>query len=113
MDRLEVLINTFVQHSDETIAELRRGAEDSRRDTQALKGEMVAFKEEMRVFRDKVDQDIAGMEQWRIQSQKQWGELAQKLGTFVEDIVAPNVPRLGREIFGLNGEPEELMSAAR
>jgi hypothetical protein len=78
-----------------------------------FKDEMLAFKDEMRGFKDEVRQDIVGMQQWRIQSQKQWGELAQKLGTFVEDIVAPNIPRVGRELFGLNGQPEELLSAAR
>jgi len=31
---------------------------------------------------------------------KKWGELANKLGTIVEDIVAPNLPRIAREHFG-------------
>jgi hypothetical protein len=31
---------------------------------------------------------------------KQWGELSHKLGTIVEDIVAPNIPRIARELFG-------------
>src|SRR5437867_3089420 len=35
------------------------------------------------------------MRQWRVQAQKQWGEIANRLGTFVEDIVAPNIPRIG------------------
>jgi len=99
MDRLEALVATFVQHTDQGQAELRRGAQELSRKLDA--------------FIERVDQDIAGMQQWRIQSQKQWGEIAQKLGSFVEDIVAPNVPRLGREIFGLNGQPEELVAAAR
>jgi len=30
---------------------------------------------------------------------KRWGELANKMGTVVEDIVAPSIPRLAREIF--------------
>jgi hypothetical protein len=60
-----------------------------------------------------IRQDIAEMRQWRAQSQKQWGELAQKMGSFVEDIVAPNIPRLGREAFRL-GQPEaELFSGPR
>jgi hypothetical protein len=48
-------------------------------------------------------QDIAEMRQWRVQSQKQWGEIAQKSSTFVEDIVAPNIPRLAGEVLGLGG----------
>ena len=46
----------------------------------------------------------------RVAMNKRWGELAMKMGTFVEDIIAPNIPRIGRELFGL-GEVE--LSAPR
>jgi hypothetical protein len=36
---------------------------------------------------------------------RKWGELARKMGTLVEDIVAPNLPGVARELFGC-GEPE-------
>jgi len=39
---------------------------------------------------------------------KKWGELSDKLGTLVEDIVAPNIPRIGNELLGLK-EPDDLM----
>ncbi len=64
-------------------------------------------------FISEVHQDIAEMRQWRVQSQKQWGELAQKMGTFVEDIVAPNIPRLGQDVFGLGGPEDEVFSGPR
>ncbi len=67
----------------------------------------------MAEFRAFVQQDIAEMRQWRVQAQRQWGEIAQKMGSFVEDIVAPNIPRLGREAFGLGAPEEELFSAPR
>jgi hypothetical protein len=31
---------------------------------------------------------------------RQWGDLANKLGTVVEDIVAPNIPRIAKVYFG-------------
>ncbi len=31
---------------------------------------------------------------------EQWGGLSRKFGTFIEDIVAPNIPRIARENFG-------------
>lgn len=31
---------------------------------------------------------------------RQWGELANKMGTLVEDIVAPNLPRVAAELLG-------------
>jgi hypothetical protein len=34
---------------------------------------------------------------------KQWGDLSNKLGTIVEDLVAPNIPRIAREVFGWSG----------
>ena len=36
----------------------------------------------------------------RREMNKRWGELANKMGTVVEDIVAPSVRRLAREVFG-------------
>ncbi len=60
-----------------------------------------------------VQRDVEEMRQWRFQSQKQWGEIANKLGSFVEDIVAPNIPRIARQILGTEGENEELFAANR
>ena len=41
------------------------------------------------------------------------GRNRQQARHFVEDIVAPNIPRIGKEILGINGEQEELFSAPR
>ena len=46
---------------------------------------------------------------------KRWGELANKMGTVVEDIVAPSIRRLAREMFDC-GELRQFwtrMSASR
>lgn len=64
-------------------------------------------------FIQHTDADIADMRQWRFEAQKRWGEIAQKMGTFVEDVVIPNIPRIARESFGLGGAEEELYSAPR
>lgn len=39
---------------------------------------------------------------------KRWGELSNKLGTVVEDIMAPNIPRIAQEHFGC-GELQDFM----
>ncbi len=36
-----------------------------------------------------------------------WGELANKLGTVAEDIVAPNIPRIATDVFGI-GEIDDF-----
>jgi Sec-independent protein translocase protein TatA len=63
-----------------------------------FKDEMRGFKDEMKGYKDENDRIIRKMN-------RQWGELANKMGTLAEDIVAPNIPRIARELFGL-GEPQ-------
>ena len=80
---------------------------------QGLEERMDRLETVLTSFISEVHQDIAEMRQWRVQSQKQWGELAQKLGSFVEDIVAPNISRLGREAFRLGSPENEIFSGPR
>ena len=58
-----------------------------------FKDEMSKFKDEMGGFRDRTEEILA-------EQNRRWGELANKMGTIVEDIVAPNIPRIAREYFG-------------
>ena len=85
-----------------TEAELRAFKED----TQAFKEEMrayrettqtdtAAFKEEMRAFKEE------GRQQNR-EMNRRCGELANKLGTRVEDLVAPSLPRIVQEVLDLS-----------
>ena len=55
------------------------------------------FKEEMR--RDREAHRKETSQQVRQMNQK-WGEIAEKLGSFAEDIAAPNLKRIAREQFG-------------
>ena len=70
--KLESLLRQFIVNTD---VALRR-----------LEASLEAFKEEMNEDRKKM--------------YKMWGELANKMGTLVEDIVAPNIPRIAKEYFG-------------
>ena len=60
--------------------------------------EMADFKAETRVDRRQMN--------------KRWGEIANRLGAIVEDIVLPNIPRIAREHFGA-GELEFLGARIR
>lgn len=80
---------------------------------QALDRGMAKSSRDLEAYQAQGERDRAEMREWRIQSQKQWGEIAQKLGSFVEDIVAPNIPRVGRDVFGIGEKQDELLSAAR
>ncbi|CRI64507.1 conserved hypothetical protein [Thiocapsa sp. KS1] len=71
-----------------------------------FKDEMRGFKDEMREFKDEMSSFKDEMLAFKEESQrerrsmnKQWGDLANRLGTLVEDIVAPNLPRVAAELF--------------
>ena len=70
-----------------------------------LSEEMREFKDEMSEFKDETRRD-------RQRMNKQWGELANRLGTLVEDIVAPSLPRVAAEQFGCDA-PELFVVARR
>ena len=83
-------------------------------DTLAFKGEMRTFKDEMSAFKDEMrafkDEMRAFKDEGRAQNRemnRRWGELANRLGTMVEDLVAPSLPRVVREVLGL--EIDDLM----
>ncbi len=58
-----------------------------------LEREMSDFKDEVRTFKIEAERD-------RKRMNKQWGRLANKMGTLVEDIAAPNVRRAAAEDLG-------------
>jgi predicted RNase H-like nuclease (RuvC/YqgF family) len=90
---------------------------DFKEEMKAFKDEMKEFKEEMKVFKDEMRefkietrretealiQSMADfrreMADERKKMNKAWGDLANKLGTIIEDIVAPNIEWLARERF--------------
>jgi len=63
----------------------------------AFKNEMGGFKDEMRAFKDESRQINREMNM-------QWGAMAKKMGTMTEDLVAPSIPCIVREEFGLELE---------
>ena len=70
--------------------------------------EMRDFKQEMRDFKQEMRDFKEDSIQFRKDMKKQWGDLSNKLGTIVEDILAPNLPRLAVDHFKLP-EVEEIM----
>lgn len=56
--------------------------------------ELREFKDEMREFKDENRLQIRQMN-------IKWGEIAKKVGTITEDLVAPSIPRIVKEALGL------------
>ncbi len=88
VDRLEQALMELAYQSRKTEIELDRLSKEMR----DFKDEMKVFKNEMKVFKDEMN--------------RQWGNLANRLGTITEDIVAPGIPSAIKRTFDL--ELEEL-----
>ena len=67
--------------------------EESEVDRKSSKEEMHEFKEEMREFKKESEADRRSMN-------KQWGALANKMGTLVEDLIAPATGAVVEKYFG-------------
>lgn len=89
VDELREYMKELSYQSLRTEMSLNRLSEELRE----FKDEMREFKDEMRAFKDEAERD-------RKRMNKQWGDLANRLGTLVEDIVAPSLPRVAAELFG-------------
>ena len=50
------------------------------------------------------------MKEFKDEMARKWGELANRLGTLAEDIVAPNLVPVARKYFNCRGEPLDYMS---
>ena len=86
------LKNTTVQLSremSESKAELERVVAQTRKEMSESKAELERV----------VEQTRKEMSESKAELNKKWGDLANKLGTVVEDIVAPNIPTIAKKYF--------------
>jgi len=114
VERLESLLGQFIVNTDVALRRLETSLEAFKDEMRAFKDEMRAFKDEMGVFKDEMrafkDEMRSFKDEMRAfkdevnedrkRMNKMWGELANKMGTLVEDIVAPNIGGIARRYFG-------------
>ncbi len=67
-----------------------------------FKNEMSDFKNEMLDFKNEMSDFKKESQRNRTEMNKKWGEVTNRLGTFAEDFVAPNIPRIARKQFGFS-----------
>ena len=88
VDSLEAIFGRFMIHTDTMMNRMERDTrllkQEMREFKNEMRTEMKEFKDEMGVFKDKMEQDHKAMN-------KQWGDLANKMGTLVEDIISPAI----------------------
>ena len=87
VDRLETLVEDFVINVGIEFNKLYNSQLRTEAELRAFKDEMKDFKDKMKDFKDE------GRRQNR-EMNRRWGELSNKLGTMVEDLVAPSLPRI-------------------
>jgi hypothetical protein len=83
-----------VTNLEQIMAQLTQNVDRLSREMRDFKDEMRDFKDEMRDFKDEMRDFKDEMRDFKTESRKQWGELANKLGTMAEDLVAPSIPRI-------------------
>ncbi|HEC32648.1 MAG TPA: hypothetical protein ENI63_00115, partial [Candidatus Kaiserbacteria bacterium] len=101
VDTLESLLGQFIVHTDTALRRLEREMREFKDEMREFKNEMGEFKDEMGEFKDEMREFKDEMGEFKDRTEKmlsaqnkRWGEIANKMGTVVEDIVAPNIPRI-------------------
>jgi len=97
----EIAAKTSQARMDAYIAEMKE-------DTRRMKEDTIQMKQDTR----RMKEDTLQMKEDTRRLKKSWGDLANKMGTVAEDVVAPNIPRLAREEFGFT-EVEDFMVRVR
>lgn len=100
------------------VAEASRTAAQTSRELAEFKNEMALFREESRAIREadraatqaRIEADRAEYKAERREMNRQWGALANKMGTMAEDLVAPSIPRILRTLFGCPDDRVEEMA---
>ena len=93
----------FKNEMKQTIAEMKEDTEKSKQNLEKIVDEM---KKDTETFKQNVNKTIAEMKEEHKRMNKQWGDLANKLGTVVEDIIAPAVSPVVKKYF--NCEVDDL-----
>ena len=102
------LVVKKVSELESALLELTRVHTQFQREMVDFKDEMLEFKNEMSDFKDEMTDFKAEMKQFKIDSEKdrkqmnkQWGELANKMGTIVEDLISPAIRPLIKKYFNI------------
>jgi len=99
-----------VEQTSREVRTLQAEMRDFKDEMLAFKDEMRDFKDEMRVFKDEMVEFREETQADRKAMNKRWGELANKMGTMAEDLVAPSIPRILRILVGCPGEQIDSMA---
>lgn len=104
VEYLEAVLGQFIVQTNTALARMERGLESLQKEMRAFKDEMKVFKDEMKEFKDEMSGFKKESEAQARRMNEKWGELANKMGTFVEDLVYPSMAGTIRQKFSLEAE---------
>ena len=117
VDRLETVMMQLAEAMRETQAQLARTDQQLARTDQQIERTEEQLKRternvdqlsfEMREFKLEMREE---MRQFKTESNKRWGELANKMGTMAEDLVAPSIERILRQTVGCAKEDVDAVA---
>ena len=99
VDTLERVLEEYIKNVGNAQMQTEREMRGFKDEMRGFKDEMREFKDEMKEFKDEMKEFKDEMREDRRNMNKKWGEIVNKMGTLVEDIIAPNIPRIAREYF--------------
>ncbi|MCZ7636027.1 MAG: DUF1003 domain-containing protein [Verrucomicrobia bacterium] len=106
VDRLEAVFASFMERTEEALADIRAStaeirASNLRTDALLLEMQRQAEKDRQRadLDRQQAEKDRQQAEKDRKDFNKRLAELSDSMGTLIEDMVAPNARRIASEIF--------------
>lgn len=97
VDDLESTLIRYITHTDQIMERMEADREESARHRAALDRSVATLDRTVQEMKQEAARD-------RREAYRRWGELANKMGTVVEDIVAPSVRRLARDLFDCGDE---------
>ncbi len=98
VERLEEMMHEFVLNVGIEFNKVYNSQMRTEAELRIFKDEMKEFKDEMKEFKDEMKEFKNESRQANREMNRRWGELANKMGTLVEDLVGPSLPRVVQEI---------------
>ncbi len=99
VDRLEVVFASFMERTEEALADIRAGTAEIRASNLRTDAQLLELQRHAEKDRRRADRDRQQAEKDRKAFNKRLAELSDSMGTLVEDMVAPSARRIASEIF--------------
>ena len=109
VDNLEKTLEEYIRNVGNSQMQTEKELREFKDEMSEFKDEMCEFKDEMSDFKDEMRAFKEEMREDRKKAFKQWGEIANKMGTLAEDIVAPCVREIARQYFGCDDEEDFMV----